>query len=114
MLVAVGTDRVHFSGSCWAATRMNLSQPSAARIRRARLGALGRGSGGVYVRPLAPRFLWGSPEVVTRSLLSVGSRPESLSTSERRVTSERRSVTFSQSGPRAILGLFPGVGAWRV
>ncbi|GAA1311247.1 hypothetical protein GCM10009647_034820 [Streptomyces sanglieri] len=73
MLAAVGTDRVHSSGSCRASTRrMNLSQPSAARTRRARLGAPHWGSGGVYVRPLAPGFLRGSPEVVTWSLLSDG------------------------------------------
>ncbi|GDY82771.1 hypothetical protein SAVCW2_19700 [Streptomyces avermitilis] len=73
LLVAVGPDWVHVSVSCRVSLRrMNFSQPLAARTRRVRLGAPGWGSGGVYVRPSATRFLRGGSEVVTRSLLSDG------------------------------------------
>lgn len=76
LLVAVGTDRVHVPVSRWASTRrMNLSQPSAARIRRARLGAPGRGSGGVSVWSSAMTGgLRGGSDVVTLLLLSARNR----------------------------------------
>ncbi|GEB57698.1 hypothetical protein SGA01_33030 [Streptomyces gardneri] len=75
MLVPVVADRVHIfasRGFPTSARRMNLAQPAAARIRSARLGAPGAGSGAVCLRSLEPGIRRGSSGVVMHVFLSGG------------------------------------------